>query len=81
MPESTLDYNDLSRKIHDILAKYSHFPEPILVTQCKRLGKTPRDLSLSDLPQLAEFIKKAISNFSNPQRAEEARLAILNLGK
>jgi len=81
MPDLTMDYNDLSRKIHDILAKYSHFPEPILVTQCKRLGKTPRDLSASDLPQLADFIKKAINNFSNPQRADEARQAILDLGK
>jgi hypothetical protein len=80
MPDTT-GYNELARKIHDLLTQYSHFPAPILVTQCKRLGKTPLDIALQDLPQLAEYIKKAISNFSNPQRAEEARLAVLNLGK
>ncbi len=74
-----VEYNELSKRLRDLISQYSHFPEPILITQCKRLGKLPKDITRADLPLLSEYVRKAIGNFANPQRAEEAAQAVLRL--
>jgi len=79
MPDNAVPLNELSKKIIEVVARYSYFPLPILRAQSKRLGKSPETVTADDLPQLAEFIGKSIGDFSNPAKAQEAKPAILNL--
>lgn len=69
--------NDLAQKVNNVVKEFSHFPGPIMQAQTKRIGKTVDTLEINDIPQLAEAIGRAIANFSNPAKGEEARKKIL----
>ncbi len=66
------DYNELAMKIREILTQYTRLPDAIIQVQCKSIGKTPKDITKSDLNALSERIGKALALFTNPAKGESA---------
>ena len=77
---ATVDMNPLARQIHDLMVRFTLFPVPILVAQCKHIGKTPTTLEASDLARLAPYVGNAVTLFSNPVKGKELTQAIAKLG-
>ncbi len=73
------EFIGLAKTIHDIVAKYTFFPTAIILSQVKRLRKSTNELTLEDLPKLADHIGTALTNFTNSVKGEEVKKAILNL--
>ena len=71
--------NHLAHTLAEIVESYCFFPGPILTTQCKRIGKNVGNITLDDLDALAPNIARSVENFTNPQKAETVRKAIVAL--
>ena len=78
-PLHLVELNPLATRVHDLMAGFTSFPKPILVAQCKHIGKTPSTLEPGDLARLAPYVGNAVALFSNPGKGKELETAILKL--
>jgi hypothetical protein len=72
--------NELGAMINELLKRYTIFPTPILVAQCKFIGTTPGTVKKEDLAKLAPYIGRAVALFSNPEKGRELEKAVAAMG-
>lgn len=79
-PANTSDnYNDLAKKIFDIVAVHCKFPAAVVATHCKAINRTPQTITPADIHTLAPKIGNAVAMFTNPIKGQQVETAILQL--
>jgi hypothetical protein len=73
------NYNDLCRRIYDIISVHCRFAEAVIQTHCKHIQRTPQNLTREDLTALAPKIGYAVGMFTNPVKGKEVEDSILLL--
>ena len=74
-----MELNALARRVHEVVSQYSRLPDAIIQAQCLGIGKQPANITVADLPLLAERIASAVSMFTNPAKGSSAKSQILSL--
>jgi hypothetical protein len=55
-------------QVYDTLAKYTAFPWPIMMAQCRRAGLNPVTLTPGELEAVVEFMAEAVARFTSPDK-------------
>ena len=63
----------LSLQVFDVLAKYTAFPWPVMVAQCKRCGVDAANLTPASLRQVIPYLSSGVARFTSPQKGDAAR--------
>lgn len=78
MPENI---EPLSRSVIEILARYTPFAWPILLTHCKRIQADPAAISHSQLAQLVNVLGDAAGRYTSPATQEAVKVALQALAQ
>jgi hypothetical protein len=70
-----------AEKVFDVLGRYTAFPWPIMLAQCKRANVDPAMLRASDLPKVLDFIVEAVERFTSPEKARAVRTELQQLAE
>lgn len=71
--------NALSGKVYDVLAQFTAFPWPIMLTQCKRVGADPARLTREDLTRALPLIVTGVGRFTDPDKAASTEQELTRL--
>ncbi len=62
-----------AREVFDALAKYTAFPWPVMMAQCRRANVDPVSVSPRDLDAVCDFMAEAVGRFTSPEKAAAVR--------
>jgi hypothetical protein len=80
-PPEGVDLNPLSGEVFETLARFTAFPWPVLLAQCKRVGADPAKLTPETLASALPFIVQGVGRFTDPANAAAAEKALLELAR
>jgi hypothetical protein len=69
----------VSERVFEILARYTVFPWPVLMAQAQRLGLSPANVQMTDLPELVPLLAAGVERFTSPEKARAARQELESL--
>ncbi len=74
-------FNALSEQVFAVLARYTVFPWPVMVAQCKRVGADPANLTAPDVKRALPHLVAGVSRFTDPKKAAAAERELLALSR
>jgi hypothetical protein len=72
-------FNVLSGRVFTVLNRYTVFPWPVMMAQCKRVGADPASLTTDDLKRALPHLVAGVSRFTDPQKAAAAERELVTL--
>lgn len=66
--------NALSEQVFEVLANYTAFPWPIMMSQCKRCRVDPVALTPATLKEAIPHLSSSVARFTSPQKGEQVRI-------
>jgi hypothetical protein len=78
-PPAGVVLGSLTEQVFDILAGYTAFPWPVLVTQAKRCGVDLAALTPSDLDKLAPHLAVGVERYTSPQKGAAVKAELVAL--
>jgi hypothetical protein len=73
--------NALSTAVFDVLARFTAFPWPIMLAQCKRVNVDPSELTADGLRKALPFIVHGVERFTDPVKAGQAEEELSSLAR
>jgi len=67
------DLTPFAQRVFDTLAKYTAFPWPIMLAQCRRADVEPATLQARDLHKVIDFMSEGVARFTSPEKGEALR--------
>lgn len=73
------DLSPFARTVFETLGRYTAFPWPIMMAQCRRAELDPKTLDARGLGVVIDFFSEAVGRFTSPEKAAavHAELAAL----
>jgi hypothetical protein len=78
-PPPGVQLNALSMRVFEVLAEYTAFPWPILMTQARRCGRNPGALTREDLAEMIPYLVIGVERYTSPDKGARARVALRRL--
>lgn len=66
----------LSTDVFLILERFTAFPWPVMLSQCRRLGVDPERIPPDRLNELIPLLSTGVSRFTSPSKGREAEKAL-----
>lgn len=73
------DLTPFARTVFETLAKYTAFPWPIMMAQCKRADLDPKKLDARNLESVIHYLSDAVGRFTSPEKAAAVRADLAEL--
>ena len=73
------DLTPFSRSVFETLAKYTAFPWPIMMAQCRRVDVDPKTLDAKGLELVMQHLSDAVGRFTSPEQAVAVRADLMLL--
>ena len=67
------DLSPFARSVFEALAKYTAFPWPIMMAQCRRVDLDPKTLDAKGLASVLDHFSEAVGRFTSPEKAAAVR--------
>jgi len=71
--------NPLSEAVFDVLSRFTVFPWPVMVAQCKRVAVDPAALTKDGLAKSLPFLVTGVGRFTDEDKAAAAEQALTKL--
>lgn len=71
--------NALSEQVFDVLSRFTVFPWPVMVAQCKRVSVDPENLTKAGLAKSLPFLVTGVGRFTDEDKAASAEQALTRL--
>ncbi len=72
-------FNPLSEAVFDVLSRFTVFPWPVMVAQCKRVSVDPANLTKEGLAKSLPFLVTGVGRFTDEDKAAGAEQALTRL--
>ena len=73
--------NALSDAVFEILARYTAFPWPVMLAQCRRVAVDPAQLTVDALLMAMPFMVQGVGRFTDPLRAQQVGRELAELAR
>jgi hypothetical protein len=67
-PPAGVTLNGVSARVFELLARYTSFPWPILMAQCKRCSLDPAALTPEGLARVVPFLVEGLTRFTSQDK-------------
>ncbi len=75
------DLSPFARTVFETLAKYTAFPWPIMMAQCRRVDLDAKTLDSKGLAQVIDHFSEAVGRFTSPEKAAAVRADLAALAR
>ena len=69
----------LSARVAEVLGRYTSFPWPILIAQCRRVELDPENLTKEGLRRVLPHLVNGVARFTSPDNGERAEQELQKL--
>lgn len=69
-------FNALSDAVFVILARYTAFPWPVMLAQCKRVSADPANLTKKGLADALQHLATGVARFTSPEKAHKVEIEL-----
>jgi hypothetical protein len=67
----------VAQTVLEVMSRYTVFPWPVLLAQCRRVGADPAALTAAEARPLVPFLAEGVARFTSPLKGEQVKAELL----